>query len=248
MTIEINSNRLTLNNVDPFQILILLGDKVDKSTITDIATPNFSIVVKPSGRTDFMKREGDYTIVVRKDNGEEIELRMPHRGAKMLYVLTLLCQKAVGGLPNKYFVNKWAAAAIEALYDKFYRSGGKEWVESCAANNHNISTFRTHAKNAVEDNGALDSVLRYWCGFEDEKRMVGKNQLQLRRIRIPNDRIVFEDTVGCRVSFEQLIEQLPPLDDLFGFKNKTTERICELRIKKASEILRQRSPFNYRIA
>ncbi|MBR3488765.1 MAG: hypothetical protein IKH33_05550 [Bacteroidales bacterium] len=248
MTIEISRKRLTLNNVDPFQILILLGDKVDKSTIKNIATPNFSIVVKPSDRPDFVKREGDYTVVVRKDNGEEAPLCMPHRGAKMLYVLTLLCQKAVGGLPNKYFTNERAAAAIEALYDKFYRSGGNEWVEGCAANNHNLSIFRTHAKNAVENNEALDNVVRYWCGFEDEKRMVGKNQLQLRRIRIPNDRIVFEDAVGSRVSFEQLIEQLPPLHDLFGFSNKTTERICEVRIKKASGILRGNGPFNYRIA
>ena len=106
MTIEISRKRLTLNNVDPFQILILLGDKVDKSTIKNIATPNFSIVVKTSDRPDFVKREGDYTVVVRKDNGEEAPLCMPHRGAKMLYVLTLLCQKAVGGLPNKYFTNE----------------------------------------------------------------------------------------------------------------------------------------------
>ena len=46
MTIEINGNRLTLNNVDPFRILILLGDKVvDKSVVKGIATPNFSVVV-----------------------------------------------------------------------------------------------------------------------------------------------------------------------------------------------------------
>jgi len=248
MTIEINKSRLTLNNVDPFQILILLGDKVDKSTIKNIATPNFSIVVKPSGRPDFMKREGDYTVVVRKDNGEEIELRMPHRGAKMIYVLTLLCQKAVGGLPNKYFTNERAAAAIKALYDKFFRLGGKEWVESCAANNHNISTFRTHAKKAVEDNESMGSVLRYWCGLEDERLTIGKKPLQLRRIRIPNDRIVFVDADHSSITFEQLIEQLPPLEDLFVFKNKTTERICELRIKKTSGILKERSPFNYRIA
>ena len=34
MTIEINGNSLTLNNVDPFLILILLGDKVDKNIPT----------------------------------------------------------------------------------------------------------------------------------------------------------------------------------------------------------------------
>jgi len=249
MNIEIDRNRLTLNNVDPFLILILLSDKVvDKSAVSDIASPNFSVVVRPSDKREFMKREGDYSIFVRKDNGEETALSMPHRGAKMLYVLTLLCQKAVGGLPNKYFKNERAAAAIEALYDKIYRSGGEQWVDSCAANNHNLSTFRTHAKNAVEDNGTLDSVLRYWCGFEDEKRTIGKKLIQLRRIRIPNDRIVFEDAANSYVTFEQLMGQLPPLEDLFGFRNKNTERIRELRLKKTSESLRGKAPFNCRIA
>lgn len=236
MTIEISGNRLTLDNVDPFLILVLLGDKiVDKRFVNNIATPDFSIVVRPSDSPKFRTKEGDYTIVVRKDNGEELPLDMPHRGAKVLYVLTLLCQKVVGGLPNKYFKNERAAAAIVALYDKFYRSGGAEWVKNCADNNHNLSTFRTHAKNALEDNKVLDNVLRYWCGFEDEKRTIGKRPLQLRRIRIPNDRIVFEDAAKSPVTFEQLMEQLPPLEDLVGFRNKLTERIRELRTQKSTD-------------
>ena len=105
-------------------------------------------------------------------------------------------------------------------------------MASCAADDHYISMFRTHAKNAVEKNGALDNMLRYWCGFEDEKRTVGKNSLQLRRIRISSDRIVFENADKSPVSFEQIMEQLPPLEDLFGFRNRTTERIHELRSKK----------------
>ena len=236
MTIEFNGHHITIENIDPMLILLFIGDKIDKNIVNDIATPDFSVVVRPSDRPNCTTKEGDYTVVVRKDSGEEIMLDMPHRGAKVLYILTLLCQKVVGGLPNRYFKNERAAAAIEALYDKIYRSGGAQWVENCAAKNHNLSTFRTHAKNAVEDNEALDNVLRYWCGFEDEKRTVGKNQLQLRRIRIPNDRIVFEDAAKSSVTFEQLMEQLPPLEDLFGFKNKTTERIRELRSKKASGV------------
>ena len=235
-TIEINGHRITLNNIDPLYILMLLGDKVDKSIVSDIAKPNFTIVVRPSGKSKFLAKDGDYSIIIRKDSGEEVALDMPHRGAKVLYVLTLLCQKVVGGLPNKYFHNERAAVAIEGLYNKLYRSGGAQWMKNCAAKIHNLSTFRTHAKNAVEDNEALDNVLRYWCGFEDEKRTIGENQLQLRRIRIPNDRIVFEDAVKNTVTFEQLMEQLPSLEDLFGFRNKTTERIRELRSKKASGV------------
>ena len=233
-TIEINGHRITLNNIDPLCLLILLGDKVDKNIINDIATANFSIVVRPSDRPKYMTKEGDYTIVIRKDSGEEVELSMPHRGAKVLYVLTLMCQKVVGGLPNKYFNNSRAAAAIKALYDKLYRSGGEQWVANCANNIHNLSIFRTHAKSAVEENVALDNVLRYWCGFEGEKRTVGKNQIQLRRIRIPIDRIIFEDASHSRITFEEIMEQLPPLDDLFGFRNNITERIRQLHSQKAA--------------
>lgn len=236
MIIEIDKKRLTLNNIDLFSIFILLGDKLDKSIVSEIAKPDFTIVVRRSERPNCKTKEGDYTIVIRKDSGEEIKLNMPHRGAKALYVLTLLCQKVVGGLPNKYFNNERAAAVIEALYDKLYRSDGARWVAKCAANNHNLSIFRTHAKDALEDNEALDNVLRYWCGFEDEKLTVGKNKLQMRRIRIPSERIVFEDAAESRITFEQLMEQLPPLEDLFGFKNKTTERIREIRSKKANGV------------
>ena len=239
MTIlEFNGQRITLNNIDPFHLLILLGDKVDKNIIYNIAKPDFTIVVRPSYKPNFKTKEGDYDIIIRKDSGEEVALDMPHRGAKALYVLTLLSQKVVGGLSNKFFENSRAAEAIMALYDKLYRSGGYFWVNKCVENEHNLSIYRTHAKDAVEKNKALDNVLRYWCGFEEEneKRSVGKNQLQLRRTRIPNNRIVFEDAAKSSVTFEQLMEQLPPLEDLFGFKNKTTERIRELRSKKAKGV------------
>ena len=64
-------------------------------------------------------------------------------------------------------------------------------------------------------------MLRYWCGFEDEKRSVGNNKLNLKRIRIPNDRIIFEDAANSRVSFEEIMEQLPPFEELFVYRNKT---------------------------
>ena len=234
MTIEIDGHHITIENIDPMLILLFIGDKIDKNIINDIATPNFSVVVRPSDRPNCTTKEGDYAVVIRKDSGEETALDMPHRGAKVLYILTLLCQKVVGGLTNKYFDNGRAAAAIKALYDKLYRSGGAQWVEKCASKKHNISTFRTHAKDAVKDNKVLDIVLRYWCAFEDEKRIVGNKRLNLKRIRIPNDRIIFEDAAKSQVSFEEIMEQLPPLEDLFGFKNKNTERIKQLRSQKAA--------------
>lgn len=215
MTIEYNKQRITIDNIYLYDILAFLEDKVDKRIFNEIATPNFYIIVRPSERLAFEKREGDYDIVIRKENGEESTLYMPHRGAKMLYVLTLLCQKAVGGLPNKFFSNRMATSVIKALYNKLYRSGGEHWVGSCSTQPHNISTFRTHAKNAVEENKALDGNQRYWCGFEDEKRTIKTHSLQLRRIRIPNDRIFFEEAKNSPVSFEELLDQLPALEELF---------------------------------
>ena len=103
MTIEINGHHIIINNVDPLCFLILLGDKVDKNIVSDIAKPNFSIVVRPSDKPNFKAKEGGFTIVIRKDSGEETILDMPHRGAKVLYILTLLCQKVMGGLSNQYF-------------------------------------------------------------------------------------------------------------------------------------------------
>ncbi|MBO4820887.1 MAG: hypothetical protein J5548_05420 [Prevotella sp.] len=234
MTIETNGHRINID-IDPLLFLVFLGDKVDKKIVSDIATPNFSVVVRPSRKAKFTAKVGDYDIVVRKDDGEEITLDMPHRGAKMMYVLTLFCQKAVGGLPNKFFTNEKAAEVIKSLYDKLYRSGGGQWVRSSASNKHNLSTFRTHANNAVVENKALDNMMRYWCGFEDERRTVGKRQLQLRRIRISNDRILFEDAANNRVSFEELIRQLPPLEDVFGLRSKTMERINMLRSLKSKD-------------
>lgn len=215
MTIKTKDHCFTLD-IDLYHFLVLLGDKMGKSIVNEIATPDFSIIVRPSERQSF-KKEGDYNIFVVKDSGEEVRLDMPHRGAKMFYILTLLCQKAVGGLPNMYFKNKSAAAAIEALFDKLYRWGGEEWVDNSANNKHYLSTYRTHSKDAVRDNIHLDHVQHYWCGFEDEKRTIGRRQLQLRRIRIPSDRIFFEDADNSQVTFEQIIEQLPPFEDLFGF-------------------------------
>ena len=236
MTIETNGRRIAID-IDPLLMFILLGDKVDKKIVSDIAKPDFSIVVRPTKSTKFKNKEGDYVIVVRKDNGEEKTLDMPHRGAKMFYILTLLCQKAVNGLSNIFFKNEQSAELIKSLYNKLYRSGGVEWVSACAENNHNLSTFRTHANNAVKDNNTLDNMVRYWCGIEDEKRTIGNRNLQLRRIRIPNDRILFEDSTRGGVSFNELISQLSQMEDLFSLKNRTTERMRELRLQRAESIL-----------
>ena len=68
VTFEIDGQRITLNNIDPFHLLILLGDKVDKNIIYNIAKPDFTIVVRPSYKPNFKTKEGDYDIIIRKDS------------------------------------------------------------------------------------------------------------------------------------------------------------------------------------
>ena len=76
-----------------------------------------------------------------------------------------------------------------------------------------------------------------------------------------NYRLFVEKREGFRVEAESLRRELNEnlqlhirrmrylcVYDLFGFSNKTTERIYEVRIKKAIGILRGNGPFNYRIA
>ena len=65
------------------------------------------------------------------------------------------------------------------------------------------------AKRSKNERKKLENMIRYWCGFENEKRTVGKKQLQLRKIRIPDERIIVEDAAESTVSFNELIRQLP---------------------------------------
>ena len=55
--------------------------------------PDFSLVIEYNRKERLMDKDGDYSIILKKDDGNQIELEFGHRGDKMLYLLTLLCQK-----------------------------------------------------------------------------------------------------------------------------------------------------------
>ena len=200
-------------------------------TKNEILKPDFSLVIEYDKSKKLMSKDGDYAIILRKDDGTEIELEFGHRGDKMLYLLTLLCQKVRGGLPTAYFKNERSKHVIKAIYDKVYRSGGDEWVEKCSKNTHNISTYRTHAKEVIENNEKFEPYMSYWCNFENQTIYIGKmgnRPLEIRKIRLPEDRIEIHDEVEGSVPFSVILENLPSLHGLYGINKINHPELFEI--------------------
>ena len=151
------------------------------------------------------------------------------------YLNTML-KARLENIPYKELAISVIMNAPEYVDEVVEETAGYQSIKAAQKLALTIEQNKKTPKPTLENNEFLDNVQRYWCGFKDEKCSVGKNQLQLRRIRIPNNRIVFEDAAKSRITFEQLMEQLPPLEDLFGFRNRTTERIRELRSQKANGV------------
>ena len=199
----------------------------------ELLKPDFSLVVEynKNKQEHYVDKDGDYAIVMKKDDGQQIELEFGHRGDKMLYMLTLLCQKARGGLPTAYFKNEQAKQVIEALYNKVYRSGGKEWVGKCSKDSHAISTYRSHAKAVIEHDERLEPYIAYWCNFENQTIYVGKRNdkpLEIRKIRLPEDRIEVFDGNDDKDSFADILEKLPSLRSLYGFNKVNHPELFEI--------------------
>lgn len=198
----------------------------------ELLNPDFYIVVRYKRQESFVDKEGDYVICLQKESGQQIQLEFGHRGDKMLYLLTLLCQKAEGGLPTAYFKNKQAKKVIEAVYNKVYRSGGDEWVEKCSENSHTISTYRSHAKGVIEHDERLEPYMAYWCNFENQNVFVGKRfgkPLEIRKVRLPKDRIEFYDGDDDCESFTDIIEALPPLTGLYDLSKENYPELFKIR-------------------
>ena len=197
-------SKLLLCNYLQYQYTPGSGGFSNLSKVTEgeqkLLKPDFSLVVEynKNKQEHYVDKDGDYAIVMKKDDGLQIELEFGHRGDKMLYLLTLLCQKARGGLPTAYFKNEKAKHVISAIYNKVYRSGGDEWVTKCSKDSHTISTYRSHAKGVIEQDERLEPNIAYWCNFENQTIYIGKYQhkpLEIRKIRLPEDRIGFVDGI-----------------------------------------------------
>ena len=198
---------------------------------SELLKPDFSLVIEYNRKDRLMDKDGDYSIILKKDDGNRIELEFGHRGDKMLYLLTLLCQKTRGGLPTAYFKNEQAKQVIKAVYDRMYRSGGDEWVNKCSNNTHTISTYRSHAKEVIENDERLEPYMAYWCNFENQTIFIGKmgnKPLEIRKIRLPEERIQIYDENEEAGSFSDILEKLPHLRCLYGLNKVNFPELFEI--------------------
>ena len=198
---------------------------------SELLKPDFSLVIEYNRKEGLMGKDGDYSIILKKDDGNRIELEFGHRGDKMLYLLTLLCQKTRGGLPTAYFKNEQAKQVIKAVYDRMYRSGGDEWVNKCSNNTHTISTYRSHAKEVIENDERLEPYMAYWCNFENQTIYIGKmgnKPLEIRKVRLPEERIEIYDGNEEAGSWPDILEKLPHLRSLYGLNKVNFPELFEI--------------------
>ena len=194
-----------------------------------IKEPDFNIVITPSKKKKLADAEGDYEIQIVKDNGISMPLEFGYRGDKMFYLLTLLCQKTVGGLPTKFFTFDSSKLAIKQAYDEVFRTGGDVWVDTMAKDSHKISMCRSHAKEAIDNNISLDINTAYWCNLDTTALYVGpkKKKLQVRRIRLPKERIIINDSN----LLTRCLEGLPSLEQVVGYITPNSAKVMEINLQ-----------------
>ena len=200
-------------------------------TKNELVKPDFSLVIEYNQKEGLVDKDGDYSIILKKDDGSQIELEFGHRGDKMLYLLTLLCQKTRGGLPTAYFKIEQAKRVLSAIYNRVYRIGGSDWVNKCSNNTHHISTYRSHAKEMIENDERLEPYMAYWCNFENQTIFIGKMKnrpLEIRKIRLPEDRIEIHDRKDGVESFSDILEQLPHLEGLYDLNKINHPELFEI--------------------
>ena len=67
----------------------------------------------------------------------------------------------------------------------------------------------------------------YWSDFENIKVMVRHRKVELRSIRLPKENIVIQDDPHDQEPLSMLVEMMPPLDTLFGVRNRNAIRFLE---------------------
>ena len=182
--------------------------------------PNFKIVISPAKR-NVNDKDGNYDITVVDADSQHL-LVFPHRGAKMLYLLSLLCQTRVDGLPTNYFTTDISQEILIKIYNKVFGYGGADWLKGWSEDSHQISVNRNHASTSIKNHWDLSDEQKYWCDLENKRVKIKSRHLQLRRTRLPNDSIVIEDNPHDDETLTSLVSQLPPLDSLFGLKRTKT--------------------------
>lgn len=221
----------TLDYASEEDSLLLLDDFIhyqcEEETVDHhIAKPTFRIVISPQDRKP-SEAEGRFAITIVTDGGEQHNLVFPHKGAKMIYLLTLLCQTKIGGLPTNYFKTDVSLKIISKIYDKLYSVGGMEWAKKLGDKIHNITMYRTHASESIKEDEWMGKSIAYWCDFENTKVRVRHRKVELRSIRLPKENIVIQDAPHDQEPLSMLVEMMPPLDTLFGVRNRNAIRFLE---------------------
>lgn len=210
------------NEEDSFLILDNFIHYQSEKEINDdhhIVKPTFRIVISPQDKKA-SEAEGRYAITIVTDQNEQHNLTFPHKGAKMIYLLTLLCQTKIGGLPTNYFKTDESLRVIGKIYDKLYYVGGMDWAKKLGDKIHNITMYRTHASESVKEDVWMGKNIAYWSDFENIKVMVRHRKVELRSIRLPKENIVIQDDPHDQEPLSMIVESMPPLDTLFGVRNR----------------------------
>ena len=191
-----------------------------------IVKPTFRIVISPQDRKP-SEAEGRYAITIVTDQDEQHNLTFPHKGAKMIYLLTLLCQTKIGGLPTNYFKTDESLKIIGKIYDKLYYVGGMEWAKKLGDKIHNITMYRTHASESIKEEEWMGKNIAYWSDFENIKVTVGRRKVELRSIRLPKENIIIQDDPLDEEPLSMMVEMMPPLDTLYGVRNRKAIKFLE---------------------
>ena len=76
----------------------------------------------------------------------------------MVYLLTLLCQTKIGGLPTNYFKTDESLKIIGKIYDKLYSVGGMEWAKKLGEKIHKKASKRTYGWGKIPHTGVISRI------------------------------------------------------------------------------------------
>lgn len=181
-----------------------------------INEPDFKIVIAPSSQRRISKCNYDIMIVKNNQDTGNIVLDFSNeKGAKMIFLLTLLLQKADQGFSLTFFDNDKASELIRNLYDMLYDVGGKEWVDNIRGDKHRASVARSHASKYIKESEQISSTTRYWCAMENRRIEIHTGRRlkieEIKRIRLPQDMIYVQsnemiDLIECFPSLEKIVK------------------------------------------
>ena len=83
----------------------------------------------------------------------------------------------------------------------------------------------------IENDERLEPYMAYWCNFENQTIFIGKMRnkpLEIRKIRLPEERIKIYDENEEAGSFSDILERLPHLRSLYGLNKVNFPELFEI--------------------